>query len=168
VVVRGFDEAPGIGQRGWSLAWVRATASAPAAGGGVSWIRAVPTPTSLAWEPERAGRLNTRGVKALAAGDAQAAVTFFEDALRSAPTYVLARYNLACAEARSGWQARALATFTELMTAGISRSERVDRKKRAQVDADLASLRALPEFRKLVCDKACPPAWDPPRPAPRN
>jgi hypothetical protein len=167
VVIRGFDEAPGTGHRGWALGWVRTpaaagTAAGEAPSGGVSWIRAVPTPASLSWEPERAGGLNTRGVKALAAGDARAAVTHFEDALRHAPAHVLARYNLACAEAKSGWQARALATFTELMTTGISGRARAERKQRAQVDADLASLRPLPAFRKLVCDKACPPAWDAP------
>jgi hypothetical protein len=166
VVLHGHDEDPGNGHLGWKLRWARtdpARAAAATTTAGVSWIRALPALASPPWSPERAAALNRRGLEALRRGNLAGAIGHFEDALRYRPSHVLARYNLACAEARSGWSERAVATLTELLeSSSLPVKERAERRRRALADPDLAPLQRHPGFRKLVCDGPCPASWPAP------
>jgi hypothetical protein len=89
-------------------------------------------------------RENDRAVAALAKSDSAAAIAGFEKALAASPGFVLARYNLACALARSGAQeaaARELAAVFEMDWVGL--------RAQAARDDDLAGFRASDPGRRL-------------------
>jgi hypothetical protein len=90
-------------------------------------------------------RENDAAVAALAKKDVAAATAGFERALAASPAFVLARYNFACALARSGAHeaaARELAAVFEVDWVGL--------RAQAARDEDLAAFRASEPGRRLL------------------
>jgi hypothetical protein len=78
-------------------------------------------------------RANDRGVSLLAKGKPEDAASELEAALRMAPSFVLARYNLTCALARAGRHADARAALE-----AVWEEDFVGTRAHAETDADLA------------------------------
>lgn len=87
--------------------------------------------------------LQMRGVTFAAQGDWSAAAAAYREALAADPTFATAHYNLACALARQGKPAEALAALQSAVEKGMTDPRVLD------ADDDLASLRAAPEFARL-------------------
>lgn len=79
-----------------------------------------------------------------AAGDWQRALPALELAAAAGPDDAGVRYNLACAQARTGHRAEALASLARALDLGLARPEQM------ATDADLAALRGDPAFDALV------------------
>ena len=80
----------------------------------------------------------------LRVGDWRRVRPAFAIAARAAPRDPLARYNLACAQARCGETEKALASLAEALDLGLPEPLRIG------TDEDLASLRARPELGRLL------------------
>lgn len=93
---------------------------------------------------DAARRHNANGLEAHRAGDYARSAQRFAGAVKAAPGYDLARYNLACALARLGRHAEAAAELETLL-----RRDLPSHAPRLAVDPDLESLRAAPEGLRL-------------------
>lgn len=94
--------------------------------------------------PETADALYDRGVLELNRADYMRAQQLFEQALAADPRAAHIHYGLAATRARRGDRAAALAALDEAVTLQPTL------RARASHDADLASLRAEPEFERIV------------------
>lgn len=121
-------------------------------------------PLQLAAVPPDAARLanelNTRAVALHERRRLEDAIPLYEQALRVSPAHTLARYNLACALARTGRTAEALALLAEFREADCPECRA--RLARARKDRDFAALWKDPDFR-AVTDVKRPPKVDPAR-----
>ncbi|WP_394826722.1 hypothetical protein [Pendulispora albinea] len=96
----------------------------------------LPSPAALAE--------NDAAVKRLARGDVGPAVAGLEKALQSAPGFVLARYNLACARARAGDMEGAERELTQVFEADF-----IGLRAQASRDPDLVDFRASDPGKRL-------------------
>ncbi len=94
--------------------------------------------------PETADALYDRGVLELNRADYMRAQQLFEQALAADPRAAHIHYGLAATRARRGDRAAALAALDEAVTLQPTL------RARASHDADLASLRAEPEFERII------------------
>ena len=120
------------------------------------WVGYVPPPAlpwreSLARFPfaaiSKAREFNRNGLAARAAGDANAARSAYEEALKHSPRLAPARYNLACEFAREPSRAsrdRAIGELETLLMIGSKEARAF--VARARFDADFACVRMDPRF----------------------
>jgi hypothetical protein len=158
LLVRGMDDSPGFGHRGWSLQWLDLPAKTTAgATAGVNWVRALPLfsspPSDI--DPPQTEQENSAGLAQLRKGQHSRAQAHFESAVALTPAHALARYNLACALALGGQTHAAMFQLVELLTKAPA-DVVAERKLRAASDPDLASLRDDALFQRLVCAGPCP------------
>ena len=91
-----------------------------------------------------AAREYSDGTKAGMAGDMDSAIAHLSRAVALAPNFTSAHFNLACAHARKGNKAKALASLANAI--------RLDQgyKAKARAESDFSSLSADPQFLALV------------------
>lgn len=118
-----------------------------------------PTPTPAAakigWssdlreQPKAARKLNSDALKRHRKGDYTGSLAGFDAAVAAAPDFALAHFNRACALTRLGRTADAAAVMRDLLAIDLlAYGPRLDK------DADLAALRASPEFAGLTTLRA--------------
>jgi hypothetical protein len=168
LLVRGMDESPGIGHRGFRVLWIELPEEAPpVTAPGIAWVRAIPSFTSLPIDEAQAhaAQLNKNGLAELRAGRPPNARRSFETAVAWRPAHVRARYNLACTLALTGEPQAALLQLRELLS-NAKPQIATERRARAAVDPDFATLHDSPEFQQLICGGPCPPPAPIPTPQP--
>lgn len=97
---------------------------------------------------DRAKLLNTQGLDLRKAGDNNAAKAKYQEALKVAPGYAPARYNLACELALAGDSKGALKHLEALAASGDPDSLRF--VAYAGADSDFSSMRTDPRFQALL------------------
>lgn len=146
VEVNGENADPGTGFFPVHLSFVRLDESTASLGTVERTSSVLAAPAYAATSPNAdarrdAARFIRRGLALHRTGDFASSSTLFAWALMADPSSVGARYDLACALARLGRPAAALALLTELRVADCRRCRVLLR--RATTDPDLESVRAL-------------------------